>query len=242
MVFPDSLDADLSEFLMEGSFEQTSDDVGSSDDAIDYDASTESHLNQYAFPVPRVTIQEEFHAMHRPNFAEHTTKYLEKLYTMLEQCPESIATWTQDGSSFAVLDANALERTIIPKFFKPIKFDSFVRQLNSYGFRKAKYMVANKAVFAFRHANFVRGESHQLQAIQRRRRGKREQLLTAPVVVPDNVVVVAAPSPDAPITLESIVSFVRTLQQELADTKTLVHALMACQPLPPPPPSPDRSE
>ncbi|ETW01873.1 hypothetical protein H310_06435 [Aphanomyces invadans] len=225
-----NVDVDLSDFLMEGNFDASFSEVGS--DMIGYDASTESHLHQYAFPAPPVTVQEGFHEMHCLNIAERTTKYLEKLYEMLEQCPESIVTWTQDGTAFAVLNADAFERTIIPRFFKPIKFESFVRQLNSYGFRKAKHKVSNKAVFAFRHTNFVRGEAHKLQTIQRRRRSKRASPLPAHALTVDPTSEEGL-SARVQISLETILAFVRTLQKELADTNALVQALVNCEPAPP---------
>ncbi|CAK4671563.1 hypothetical protein LEN26_017607 [Aphanomyces euteiches] len=225
-----SLDMDLAlaDFLKEGSFEATSSELGS-DDAMDYDASPESGVNQYTSPsvAPARPLHEEFHALHRPNFAERTTKYLEKLYCMLEQCPETIATWIQGGSSFAVLDSEALEKTIIPRFFKPIKFESFIRQLNSYGFRKAKYTVQNQVVFAFRHTDFRRGHSHQLQTIKRRRRVKREEKnpgadCSNPSTPHDPTV----PVTNVQVVLQDIMKLIQTLQSDLADTKALVHSLV----------------
>ncbi|KAF0697227.1 Aste57867_12055 [Aphanomyces stellatus] len=222
MVFHTDMDAAaLSEFLLEGSFDATSSDLGS-EDSLDYDAPVEFNYDT----KETTSIREEFHAMHRPNFAERTTKYLEKLYCMLEQCPESIAAWTPDGSSFAILDSDALEKSIIPRFFKPIKFESFVRQLNSYGFRKAKYTVQNRVVFAFRHTDFLRGQSHQLQTIKRRRRVKRTSETQEPTAPAPAMAVAATVVPNVNAALGELMTLVRTLQQDLADTKALVNNLL----------------
>ncbi|KAF0697226.1 Aste57867_12054 [Aphanomyces stellatus] len=217
--FLDPTDADISELLKEGLFEYTSSGAGS-EDSMDYDVDMK-HLINNIDPIP--SSDEPTATIHDLNFAERTTKYLEKLYCMLEQCPESIAAWTQNGTSFAVFNSETLEKTIIPRFFKPIKFESFARQLNSYGFRKAKYTLHNKIVYEFSHADFVRGQSHQLQTIKRRRRVKRPApapaaSVAAPVVLPDGT--------DVQATLRELMSFVQSLQAELADTKSLVQTLL----------------
>ncbi|ETV73714.1 hypothetical protein H257_11429 [Aphanomyces astaci] len=53
--------------------------------------------------------------------------YLERLYAMLDQCSPAIASWTPNGTAFVVYDVEALEATVLPQFFKPIKFASFVQ-------------------------------------------------------------------------------------------------------------------
>ncbi|KAG9415391.1 hypothetical protein AC1031_008833 [Aphanomyces cochlioides] len=213
--FIDPTDADITELLNEGLFEYTSSGAGS-EDSLDYeDTKPVLDVNPLATSESELTV-------HDLNFAERTTKYLEKLYCMLEQCPESIAAWTKNGTSFAVFDSETLEKTIIPTFFKPIKFESFARQLNSYGFRKAKYTLRGKVVFEFSHADFVRGQSHQLQTIKRRRRVKR----TPPPAPAPTVATILPDGTDVQATLHDLMSFVKSLQTELADTKALVRTLL----------------
>ncbi|KAF0697225.1 Aste57867_12053 [Aphanomyces stellatus] len=151
---------------------------------------------------------------------DKTTKYLEKLYCMLEQCPPSIAAWTHDGASFTIYNSDALEKSIIPNFFKPIKFESFGRQLNSYGFKKTKTLVHHTTVFEFRHPRFVRGQSEQLRTIQRRRR-RMQQLSAGDMADLSDM--------ELRDTVGNLLRFVETLHTELVETKALVKALVDAQ-------------
>ncbi|ETW01878.1 hypothetical protein H310_06440 [Aphanomyces invadans] len=150
-----------------------------------------------------------------PDSTDKTTKYLEKLYWMLEQCPDHIAAWTQDGTSFAIYNSDALEKNIIPRFFKPIKFESFSRQLNSYGFRKSKFVVSDVIVYEFKHAKFVRGKSDQLLSIKRRRRVKRSATRSVNDMNDDEL----------RSAMTELTRFVQSLKQELAETKALVQSM-----------------
>ena len=154
-----------------------------------------------------------------------STTYMDKLYTMLEQCPKSIASWTPNGTAFVVYDTAALETTIFPQFFNPIKFESFARHLSSYGFRKIKAVVNNTELFVFRHTRFVRGQSHQAHAIQRHRRhrhaqgdnnsrnsGGRPHLTAAGVTA---------------IELQDLRNAINELRTDLAETKAMVHTLLS---------------
>jgi heat shock transcription factor len=44
--------------------------------------------------------------------------------------------WSDDGTSFVVLDEDEFAKTLIPELFKHNNYASFVRQLNMYGFHK----------------------------------------------------------------------------------------------------------
>ncbi|OQR99457.1 hypothetical protein THRCLA_06512 [Thraustotheca clavata] len=207
--------ADISAFLMEGLMDYTS--GFASDDSNENENTTDVYFEDFIKPdvvaSPATSTSEE----RAPEYLERTTKYMEKLYTMLEQCPESVAAWTNNGTSFAIFDNEAFEKRIIPTFFKPIKFESFARQLNSYGFRKMKYFANNVVVYEFRHPHFVRGKSDQLQTIKRRRRVKKVENSQP-----------AEPATDTELrsALRELTSFVQTLHSELLDTKALVRTLL----------------
>ncbi|KAE9547408.1 hypothetical protein FO519_009379, partial [Halicephalobus sp. NKZ332] len=63
--------------------------------------------------------------------------FLVKLLNMLEdESLDDIICWDDSGSSFHILDSPAFCDEILPKYFKHKNLNSFVRQLNFYGFRK----------------------------------------------------------------------------------------------------------
>jgi len=60
--------------------------------------------------------------------------FVRKLTKMVGENVEAID-WTSSGS-FIVKDIDYFSATLLPKYFKSIKFCSFVRQLNMYNFHK----------------------------------------------------------------------------------------------------------
>ncbi|CAK4072986.1 unnamed protein product [Aphanomyces euteiches] len=113
--------------------------------------------------------------------------YMKKLYNMLEKCAPSIAGWTDNGTSFAVYDVPTFERKVIPLYFKPIKFESFARQLNSYGFRRMK---RQGHMYEFSHPQFIRGMQGELPIIKPKpKKGTdHEEFLTSRIHELTNVV------------------------------------------------------
>lgn len=104
------------------------------------------------------------------------TNFILKVWGMVEN-PEynNLISWTPDGKSFTIHDHHAFSQQVLPKFFKHNKFNSFVRQLNLYGFRKMTRLLQGTLSKAFQvepiefwHANFRRGHPELLHLVQRK--------------------------------------------------------------------------
>ncbi|PKA51572.1 Heat stress transcription factor B-4b [Apostasia shenzhenica] len=91
--------------------------------------------------------------------------FLTKTYQLVEDpCTDHIVSWGEDYTSFVVWKPPEFARDLLPKYFKHNNFSSFVRQLNTYGFRK---IVADRWEFA--NDFFRKGEKQLLSEIQRRK-------------------------------------------------------------------------
>ncbi|KAF0720058.1 Aste57867_590 [Aphanomyces stellatus] len=89
---------------------------------------------------------------------------------MLAECPPSVAAWNDSGTAFVVKNVSALERQVLPKYFKHSHFASFTRQLRFYGFEKIKHQDGNNATITweFSHPKFLRACPGKMDAIRRK--------------------------------------------------------------------------
>ncbi|XVF53644.1 hypothetical protein PTKIN_Ptkin05aG0115100 [Pterospermum kingtungense] len=93
------------------------------------------------------------------------TPFLTKTYQLVDdQTIDDVISWNDDGSSFIVWNTTLFARDLLPKYFKHNNFSSFVRQLNTYGFKK---LVPDR--WEFSNDCFRRHEKRLLCEIQRRK-------------------------------------------------------------------------
>eukprot|EP00253_Pinus_taeda_P003786 PITA_03786 len=90
--------------------------------------------------------------------------FLVKTYRLVDDpSTDHIVSWGDHNNSFVVWRPKEFSASVLPSYFNHTNFSSFVRQLNTYGFRK---IARGRCEFA--NKLFRKGQSHFLFHIQRR--------------------------------------------------------------------------
>lgn len=92
--------------------------------------------------------------------------FIQKSFQILENKEyESIIHWMANGREFAIKEIDEFQDHILPKYFRHRNINSFIRQLNMYGFHKSR-KDPSKNIFS--HPFFLRGQAQILHLVKRK--------------------------------------------------------------------------
>lgn len=93
--------------------------------------------------------------------------FLEKLFDILDEKSAygHLISWQPDGTSFIIKKVHEFSEIVLPRYFKHSNIQSYVRQLNMYGFNKTRHDSTHRE---FAHKLFRRGRRDLLPLIKRK--------------------------------------------------------------------------
>ncbi|KAG0202670.1 hypothetical protein BGX28_004897 [Mortierella sp. GBA30] len=114
-----------------------------------------------------------------PSLVKVRSMFIDKLYKMVEDPSiQHLISWAKEGDMFYVFNCIELSTSVLPKFFKHNNWQSFVRQLNMYGFHKIYRYDREESTmnrrnpetqrWQFYHPDFQRDQPHLRSKIKRK--------------------------------------------------------------------------
>ncbi|VDB82629.1 unnamed protein product [Peniophora sp. CBMAI 1063] len=108
--------------------------------------------------------------------------FLQKLYEMVNDTTNNdLIRWSDAGDAFLVLDHERFAREVLGRWFKHQNFQSFVRQLNMYGFHKIPSLQqgvlrsdSDTEIWTFEHTHFRRDQPDLLCLISRKKQASQQ--------------------------------------------------------------------
>eukprot|EP00816_Leptocylindrus_hargravesii_P011443 CAMPEP_0196805664 /NCGR_PEP_ID=MMETSP1362-20130617/5463_1 /TAXON_ID=163516 /ORGANISM="Leptocylindrus danicus, Strain CCMP1856" /LENGTH=281 /DNA_ID=CAMNT_0042178727 /DNA_START=27 /DNA_END=872 /DNA_ORIENTATION=+ len=87
-------------------------------------------------------------------------------FNIVSSCDPAICQWERGGTSFLVIDKNRLASEVIPNYFKHNQYNSFMRSLNSYRFKKEQISFPDGVTgHRYSHPGFIEGQPDLLVSI-----------------------------------------------------------------------------
>lgn len=97
-------------------------------------------------------------------------QFLKKVVAILRNEDSTVVHWDEPGESIIIENIDIFSDSILPKYYKATKFNSFVRQLNFYGFKKISSTAYHGIKSSeFSHPYFRRDHDELLQYIKKKK-------------------------------------------------------------------------
>ncbi|CEP10844.1 hypothetical protein [Parasitella parasitica] len=140
--------------------------------------------------TPDLNYQQNNNSENEGTTVRTQAAFVNKLYKMLEDLSiQHLISWSDRGDLFSVSNPTAFSKTVLPQYFKHNNWQSFVRQLNMYGFHKVNDMIhsnltSDNQTWEFKHPHFRRGAVEDLQNVKRK--STKPNFSSLPARTPNN--------------------------------------------------------